>query len=163
MTKTVFVSNLDFKVKWFDLKDHFRPAGNIARAEIFTKNGGMSIGSGKVTFEDEQSAQNAVDMFNGTNFSGRTITVKLDVNDFQGRQVFVSNLSFKTNSQSLREAFSQFGELEKCFVVKDDNGYSRGNGIVRYVNGADAAKAIESMNGTNLDNRTIYVKLDEKI
>ncbi|KZO95412.1 RNA-binding domain-containing protein, partial [Calocera viscosa TUFC12733] len=63
--RSVFVGNLPFHVQWQDLKDHFRSAGQIARADVATGPDGRSRGFGTVLFVHESDALQAVEMFNG--------------------------------------------------------------------------------------------------
>ncbi|EJU02288.1 RNA-binding domain-containing protein [Dacryopinax primogenitus] len=58
-------SALPFHVQWQDLKDHFRSAGQIARADVATGPDGRSRGFGTVLFVHESDALAAVEMFNG--------------------------------------------------------------------------------------------------
>lgn len=76
------------------------------------------------------------------------------------KRLFVGGLAWGTDESSLRAAFEQFGEVSDCKVVTDrDTGRSRGFGFVTFSDDAAADKAIEDMNGAELDGRTI--KVDE--
>lgn len=73
-------------------------------------------------------------------------------------KLFVGGLSWDTDDNSLRSAFEPHGEIQEAKVITDrETGRSRGFGFVTYVNGADADKAIEAMNGATLDGRTLKV------
>lgn len=74
----VFVRNLPFSVKWQDLKDKFRDAGRIVRADVMTGEDGRSKGCGLVTFESSSDANRAVSLFNGSRMEGREIEVRID-------------------------------------------------------------------------------------
>ena len=74
------------------------------------------------------------------------------------KKLFVGGLSWGTDDQSLRAAFEQFGEITDAKVITDrDTGRSRGFGFVTFSEGGDADTAVESMNGTELDGRTLNV------
>lgn len=74
------------------------------------------------------------------------------------KKLFVGGLSWGTSEDALYTSFEQFGELEEVKIITDrDSGRSRGFGFVTFVNGQDADKAIESMNGTELDGRSLNV------
>ncbi|KAL4227220.1 Myelin expression factor 2 [Mactra antiquata] len=75
---TVFVSNLDYKVSWKKLKDVFRLAGNVTRAEIKLDKNGKSRGFGTVSFEAPVEAVQAISMFNNQTLFDRIMRVKLD-------------------------------------------------------------------------------------
>lgn len=52
-------------MQWQDLKDLFRPAGAVIRADVATAPDGQSRGFGTVLFASKEDAQKAVGMFNG--------------------------------------------------------------------------------------------------
>ncbi|XP_078697944.1 myelin expression factor 2-like isoform X7 [Branchiostoma floridae x Branchiostoma belcheri] len=78
ISNVVFVANLDYKVTWKKLKDIFKMAGNVLRAEIKTDNEGKSRGHGTVTFEFPLEAAQAISMFNGQKLFDRTMVVRPD-------------------------------------------------------------------------------------
>lgn len=75
------------------------------------------------------------------------------------KKVFVGNLAFKLRGKDLREAFSQFGEIEDATVILDrfDKRKSKGFGFVTFVNDADADKAIQEMNEKEIEGRPLTV------
>jgi len=75
-------------------------------------------------------------------------------------KVFVGGLSWNTDDAALQEAFSKYGDIESCRVVTDrSTGKSKGFGFVAF-NSEDAAnEAIQALNGTELDGRTIRCDL----
>lgn len=74
------------------------------------------------------------------------------------KKLFVGGLSFNTTDEGLRQAFGAFGTLEEAKVITDrESGRSRGFGFVSFSNEEDAERALQQMNGTELDERTIRV------
>lgn len=74
------------------------------------------------------------------------------------KKLFVGNLPFKTTSDSLKELFSQFGEIEEAVVISDKfSGRSRGFGFVTFVNDADADKAIAELHEKEYEGRNLIV------
>jgi len=74
------------------------------------------------------------------------------------KKLFVGNLSWDTNDDSLNTAFSPFGEITEATVISDrHSGRSRGFGFVTFVDDEAADKAIAELNGTELDGREIKV------
>lgn len=74
------------------------------------------------------------------------------------KRLYVGNLSFNTTDSSLREAFSQAGEVVKADILMDKmTGRSRGFGFVEMATDEAAASAIEMFNGKELDGRTLTV------
>jgi len=73
-------------------------------------------------------------------------------------KLFVGGLSWDTNDDSLRSAFSEHGEVSDAQVVVDRNtGRSRGFGFVTFANDDDGHKARDAWNGRELDGREIRV------
>lgn len=72
--------------------------------------------------------------------------------------IFVGNLSYQTTDVDLEAAFAAFGAVDRASVVRDrDSGQSRGFGFVEMSNNAEATKAIQGLNGTELNGRTMNV------
>jgi RNA recognition motif-containing protein len=80
-----------------------------------------------------------------------------------GKKVFVGGLSWNTNDDMLRQAFERFGNVDEARVIQDrDTGRSRGFGFVTFSDADGAQKAIQGMDGTQLDGRTIKVNEAEE-
>lgn len=74
--------------------------------------------------------------------------------------IYVGNLTFNTNSDDLKNLFAPHGTVSKAQVITDrDTGRSRGFGFVELDSAQDAAKAIEALNGKDLDGRQLTVNL----
>ena len=72
-------------------------------------------------------------------------------------KLYVGNLPYTTTNDSLRDAFAQAGTVVSANVLMDKmTGRSRGFGFVE-MEDADADKAIEALNGKELDGRKIVV------
>lgn len=70
--------------------------------------------------------------------------------------IFVGDLSPEIENETLRNAFTPFGEISDCKVVKDPiTNKSKGYGFVSFVRKVDAMSAIEQMNGQWLGSRSI--------
>ncbi|KAI0036896.1 hypothetical protein K488DRAFT_40174, partial [Vararia minispora EC-137] len=72
----------------------------------------------------------------------------------------ISNLSWNTTDDTLRDAFSQFGNVLDSIVMRDrGTGRSRGFGFVTYGSEQEAQAAIGTMNEQELDGRRIKVNV----
>jgi len=75
-----------------------------------------------------------------------------------GNKVYVGNLPFSVDDNSLKELFSQYGEVTEAVVIQDrDSKRSKGFGFVTFTDEESAKKAIEAMNGKEVDGREIKV------
>ena len=75
-----------------------------------------------------------------------------------GSKLYVGGLPYSVNDGRLQEIFSAHGGVESAKVISDKfTGQSRGFGFVEMSSGSEAQKAIESLNGTQLDGRTLTV------
>ena len=72
--------------------------------------------------------------------------------------IFVGNLSFSTTQDDLHQAFANFGTVERVNIVTDrDTGQARGFAFVEMTDRSAAEAAIASLNGRDLNGRTINV------
>jgi len=72
--------------------------------------------------------------------------------------IFVGNLAYQTTESELEAAFAVYGAVEKTSVVRDrDTGQPRGFAFVEMTNQAEAMKAIEALNGQELNGRALNV------
>jgi cold-inducible RNA-binding protein len=73
-------------------------------------------------------------------------------------KLYVGNLSFSTTEEALQAEFEHHGQVQEVALVTDrDTGRPRGFGFVTMNNDNEARAAIEALNGTDLDGRTITV------
>lgn len=73
-------------------------------------------------------------------------------------KLYVGNLSFRTTSEDLKEAFSAAGTVESASIIEDrETGRSRGFGFVEMATPEEAAAAIEQFNGKDLGGRNLTV------
>ncbi|MFQ5542203.1 MAG: RNA recognition motif domain-containing protein [Candidatus Binatia bacterium] len=73
-------------------------------------------------------------------------------------KLYVGGLPFSTTEGQLEEIFSAHGTVESARVITDKfSGRSRGFGFVEMSSSSEAQKAIESVNGTELEGRTLTV------
>lgn len=73
-------------------------------------------------------------------------------------KLFIGSLSYNVTSAKLEELFSEYGKIQSAEVIIDRRtGQSKGFGFVEMENSDDAKKAIEGLNGKEVDGRTIVV------
>ena len=75
-------------------------------------------------------------------------------------KLFVGNLSFNTTENDLQEAFAAHGSVVEANLMMDRmTGRSRGFAFITYSSPEEAQKAIEAMNGAQLDGRALTVNI----
>lgn len=72
-------------------------------------------------------------------------------------KLFIGNLPFTATEQSVRALFAPHGTVETLALITDrDTGRPRGFGFIEMAN-ADASRAIQALNGTDFEGRTLKV------
>jgi cold-inducible RNA-binding protein len=75
-----------------------------------------------------------------------------------GKKLYIGNLPYSANQQTLQDMFSQCGTVDSVNVITDrDTGQSKGFAFVEMSSDGEAQKAIQELNGFSLDGREIKV------
>ena len=75
-------------------------------------------------------------------------------------KLFVGNLSFNTTENDLNDAFAAFGTVTETNLMMDrETGRPRGFGFVTMSSADEAQKAIEALNGKDMDGRALTVNV----
>src|SRR5712692_5823410 len=73
-------------------------------------------------------------------------------------KLYVGGLPYSVSEGKLQEIFAPHGTVESAKVIADKfTGQSRGFGFVEMSSGGEAQKAIEALNGSQFDGRTLVV------
>lgn len=73
-------------------------------------------------------------------------------------RVYVGSLPYATTDAKLAEIFSQYGTVESARIITDKlTGRSKGFGFVEMSSGVEAQRAIQALNGSDLDGRSLTV------
>jgi RNA recognition motif-containing protein len=76
------------------------------------------------------------------------------------QNLFIGSLAYATTDDTLKSFFEQIGEVESARVITDrDSGRSKGFGFVQYKEESNNQKAVDQLNGKELDGRAISVGL----
>jgi len=74
------------------------------------------------------------------------------------KNIFVGNLSFAATEESVRGLFERYGTVNSARIMTDrETGRSRGFAFVEMANEGEADQAINALNGSTLDGRTLNV------
>ena len=72
--------------------------------------------------------------------------------------IYIGNLDYGVSEEDLREAFGEFGEVSSANIISDKfTVRSKGFGFVEMPNDAEANQAIDALNDTDLNGRSIKV------
>lgn len=169
----IYIGNISFDAVESELRAAFMEYGTIQKIQMpLDRNTGRSRGFAFVTMSNAEEHAAAIDGLDQAEVGGRTIYVseslpkekvaenkkkyKDQKKRNQGTKIYVGNLNFDTTGEDLKAAFSQYGEVKDCFIPTDYDGNPRGFGFIQ-MSEEDALKAIEELNGTELDGRTLNV------
>ena len=76
MARKLFIGGLPYRTTNDELRDAFAKAGEVASASVVTdRETGRSRGFGFVEMQNDADADTAIEMWNGKEFGGRTLTV----------------------------------------------------------------------------------------
>ena len=74
------------------------------------------------------------------------------------KKLYVGGLSYNTTEATLKDTFAAVGAVETAVIIMDKmTGRSKGFGFVEMATEEEAKAAIEKINGTELDGRTLTV------
>jgi cold-inducible RNA-binding protein len=75
-----------------------------------------------------------------------------------GKKLFVGGLPYETTDATLKEVFSEAGTVDSVAIIMDRySGRSKGFGFVEMSSEEEAQKAIETLNGKEIDGRNVTV------
>lgn len=153
----------------------------MERCDVPLDSERKSKGFAIVVMQTVEDAIAAYEMFNGVEWNGRTLDIRADRHSHQpyaeketynnskpshhnttGDTLFVGNLSFRTTQQDVIDMFEQYAPTEVILAL-DPKGRSRGHAKVRFTNSEDAAEAISYLDGAEVDDRVIQVRVDSKV
>uniref|UniRef100_A0A8C8FSJ5 Polyadenylate-binding protein n=1 Tax=Oncorhynchus tshawytscha TaxID=74940 RepID=A0A8C8FSJ5_ONCTS len=168
----IFIKNLDKSIDNKALYDTFSAFGNILSCKVVCDENG-SKGYGFVHFETQEAAERAIEKMNGMLLNDRKVFVgrfksrkereaELGARAKEFTNVYIKNFGEDMDDEKLREVFSKYADAMSIRVMTDDSGKSRGFGFVSFERHEDAQKAVDEMNGKELNGKLIYVGRAQK-
>lgn len=173
----IFIKNLDKSIDNKVMYDTFSTFGNILSCKVAQDEEGKSRGYGFVHFETEEAANNAIAKVNGMLlndkqvFVGRFVPRKEREKQMGERakkftNVFVKNFGDEIkDDEQLKDMFKEFGEIVSAKVAKEEGGDAtkpKGFGFVAFETAEAAEKAVDAMNGKDINSRQLYVGRAQK-
>lgn len=168
----VFIKNLDKSIDNKALYDTFSAFGNILSCKVVCDENG-SKGYAFVHFETQDAADRAIEKMNGMLLNDRKVFVgrfksrkereaELGAKAKEFTNVYIKNFGDDMDDERLKEVFDKYGKTLSVKVMTDPSGKSRGFGFVSYEKHEDANKAVENINGTELNGKTVFVGRAQK-
>uniref|UniRef100_A0A8C7XG68 Polyadenylate-binding protein n=1 Tax=Oryzias sinensis TaxID=183150 RepID=A0A8C7XG68_9TELE len=168
----VFIKNLDKSIDNKALYDTFSAFGNILSCKVVCDENG-SKGYAFVHFETQDAADRAIEKMNGMLLNDRKVFVgrfksrkereaELGAKAKEFTNVYIKNFGDEMEDEQLKEMFEKYGKTLSVKVMTDSSGKSRGFGFVSFEKHEDANKAVEEINGTELNGKTVFVGRAQK-
>eukprot|EP01060_Flectonema_neradi_P008127 TRINITY_DN157_c1_g2_i1.p1 TRINITY_DN157_c1_g2~~TRINITY_DN157_c1_g2_i1.p1 ORF type:complete len:582 (+),score=139.81 TRINITY_DN157_c1_g2_i1:44-1789(+) len=182
----LYVKHFDPTVPEDDLKKFFENFGEIESFNCQINQGAENSGVIYVNYKNHEDAAKAIQEANDTAPEGIILEgKKLVVTRHQKKQerefvkkanqkerqqellkftnLYVKNLDDSVTSETLRDAFSEFGTMMSCKVMTHpETNISKGFGFVSFKDSGAAKQATESMNGRMLSGKPLFVTLAQK-
>ncbi|XP_052189346.1 28 kDa ribonucleoprotein, chloroplastic-like [Diospyros lotus] len=135
---------------------------------LYDRDSGRSRGFAFVTMSSIEDCNAIIQNLDGREYGGRTLRVNFSDKP-RAREplypeteykLFVGNLAWSVTSESLTQAFQEYGNVVGARVLYDgETGRSRGYGFVCYLTKSEMDAALESLNGVELEGRAMRVSL----
>jgi polyadenylate-binding protein len=165
----IFVKNLAKSIDNKSLYDTFSMFGNILSGKVATNVKGESLGYGFVHYETEEASVNAIRRVHGKLISGQRVEIapfksrkERGFNRFRFTNVYVKNLPVEWTTADLERKFGECGKITSAYIPIDETGKSRCFGFANFENPEDAARAVETLNGLDVEDKTLYVVRAQK-
>ncbi|XP_060178544.1 28 kDa ribonucleoprotein, chloroplastic-like [Lycium barbarum] len=135
---------------------------------LYDRDTGKSRGFAFVTMSTLEDCEKVIENLDGREYGGRTLRVnfsdkpkpKEPLYPETAHKLFVGNLAWSVTSDSLIQAFQQFGTVVGARVLYDgETGRSRGYGFVSFETREEMENALNNLNGVELDGRALRVSL----
>jgi len=169
----VFIKNLDKSIDNKAMYDTFSAFGNILSCKVAQDVEGNSKGYGFVHFETEEAAVNAIQKVNGMLLNDKKVFVgrfvprkerekELGEKAKKFTNVFVKNFGEELGDEKLKEMFTKFGKITSYKIMAEEGGKNKGFGFVSFEDSEAAEKAVEELNGTEINGKSLFVGRAQK-
>merc|ERR1712113_821706 len=146
----------------------FSPYGLLERCKIVVDLQTLrSRGYGFVKYDNEVSAERALNALNGYELNGKKLKVafaRKQCKAITNANLYITNVPPHFTDSNLRKLFQDYGKIVECRVLMDQNGQSRGVGFVRMDTHHNAIQALQAMDQYVIDDKhpPLLVKLAQR-
>ncbi|XP_015887414.3 30 kDa ribonucleoprotein, chloroplastic [Ziziphus jujuba] len=165
----LYFGNLPYSVDSAQLAGLIQDFASPELVEVlYDRETGRSRGFAFVTMSTIKDCNKVIENLDGSHHMGRTLRVnfsdkpkpKLPLYPETEYKLFVGNLSWSVTSESLTQAFQEYGNVVGARVLYDgETGRSRGYGFVCYATKSEMDIALQSLDGMELEGRAMRVSL----
>jgi nucleolin len=176
----LYIGNIDYATDAESLRENFSKFGTITDCFCpVDRNSNRPRGFGFVTFANREDAMKAIAEMDNTDLGGRMIRVSesrpkeiggrgaggggFPVGEFNSSgspevKLFVGNLAFETDLETIKELFQKEGDVKDCYMPKDRaTDQPRGFAFITMPS-EDAKAAMKKLQGHELDNRALRIE-----
>ncbi|XP_016058730.1 PREDICTED: polyadenylate-binding protein 4-like [Miniopterus natalensis] len=178
----VYIKNFGDDVDDEALKGIFSQYGKILSVKVMTDASGKSKGFGFVSFDTHEAARRVVETMNGRELSGHPIFVgraqkkaerqaelkqlfeqqkQERFRRLRGVKLYIKNLDETVDEEKLRREFSAFGSISRVKVMQEE-GRSKGFGLICFCAPEEASRAMAEMNGRTLGSKPLSIALAQR-
>ncbi|XP_063298923.1 nucleolin [Pelobates fuscus] len=164
-SRTLFVKNIPYSTTSEDLQEIFE---NAKEVRLPSGNDGSSKGIAYVEFNSEAEADKALEEKQGTEIDGRAIFLDFTGDKSQNsgarrssgpggdsKTLVVNNLAYSATEDSLQEVFEKATSIR---IPQNNQGRPKGFAFIEFSTVEEAKDAIESLNNTEIEGRTIRLE-----
>ncbi|NXE60902.1 NUCL protein, partial [Calcarius ornatus] len=159
---SVFVGNLVCTKEFEELKTGLREFFGKKNIEVVDVRIGASKRFGYVDFSSAEDLDKALQM-NGKKLMGLEVklekakskeAMKEDKKERDARTLFLKNLPYRITEDDIREVFENAVEVR---IVMNKDGSSKGMAYIEFKTEAEANKALEEKQGTEIEGRAVVI------
>lgn len=169
----IYVKGLDRSIDNKALFDTFSQFGKIMSCKVATDDSGQSLGYGFVHFESAAAAKTATEAVNGMMLADRMVYVGPFLNKRQREEAGQVNKTFTNvycknlddsvcTEEKIRELFKDHGTITSVHVPATPEGKPKGFAFINFESPEMAAKAVQEMDGTEIEGKSIFVGRAQK-
>jgi len=152
----IFIKNLDKSIDNKVLFDTFSSFGNILSCKVVTDTKGNSKGYGFVHYENQESAEQAINKVHGMLLANKIVFVGVFVprrervsaaDPDKFTNLYVKHLPPNWSEAELKAEFEKYGVVQNAVVMRSESGESKKFGFINFEKHEDSTKAVEATHG----------------